>query len=276
MNRVAAVDCGTNSIRLLIAEPGPDGGLAELDRRTEVVRLGQGVDATGEFHPDALARTFAATDAYAAADPRRRRAQQPDPLRRHLRLPRRPQPRGVLRRRSASGSGSPEVISGDTEAQLSFVGALSRVAPAAEPVLVVDIGGGSTELIVGSAGGAVTSAISLDIGSVRLTERFLSAHPPAADAVAAATAHVDALLDTTGIDFAAVGTWIGVAGTATTLAGVHLGLEHYDRERVHGSVHRAARPARAVRPAARLHRRADPGAALHAPRPGRRRSPRAP
>ena len=130
---------------------------------------------------------------------------------------------------------TPEVISGDTEAQLSFVGALSRVTPPAEPVLVIDIGGGSTELIVGSAAGAVSSAVSLDIGSVRLTERFLSAHPPAPEAVAAATDHVDALLDTTGIDFAAVGTWIGVAGTATTLAGVHLGLERYDRERVHGS-----------------------------------------
>ncbi|GAA1835988.1 exopolyphosphatase [Microlunatus capsulatus] len=236
MNRVAAVDCGTNSIRLLIAEPGPDGGLAELDRRTEVVRLGQGVDATGEFHPDALARTFAATDAYAALI---RDAGVPSSRIRFVATSASRDARnrevffaGIRERLGVT----PEVISGDTEAQLSFVGALSRVAPAAEPVLVVDIGGGSTELIVGSAAGAVTSAISLDIGSVRLTERFLSAHPPAADAVAAATAHVDALLDTTGIDFAAVGTWIGVAGTATTLAGVHLGLEHYDRERVHGSV----------------------------------------
>ena len=236
MNRVAAVDCGTNSIRLLIAEPGPDGGLVELDRRTEVVRLGQGVDATGEFHPDALTRTFAATDAYAALI---RDAGVPSGRIRFVATSASRDARnrevffaGIRERLGVT----PEVISGDTEAQLSFVGALSRVTPPAEPVLVIDIGGGSTELIVGSAGGDVASAVSLDIGSVRLTERFLSAHPPAPDAVATATAHVDALLDTTGVDFAAVGTWIGVAGTATTLAGVHLGLERYDRERVHGSV----------------------------------------
>ncbi|GAA1427521.1 Ppx/GppA phosphatase family protein [Microlunatus lacustris] len=236
MNRVAAIDCGTNSIRLLIAEAGPDGRLVELDRRTEIVRLGQGVDATGEFHPDALTRTFAATDAYAALI---RDAGVPSSRIRFVAT----SASRDARNREVFFAGirdrlgvTPEVISGGTEAELSFVGALSRVAPPAEPVLVIDIGGGSTELIVGGASGAVASAVSLDIGSVRLTERFLSAHPPAPDAVAAAAAHVDALLDTTGIDFAAVGTWIGVAGTATTLAGVHLGLERYDRERVHGSV----------------------------------------
>ena len=237
MSRVAAIDCGTNSIRLLIAEAGPDGSLVELDRRTEIVRLGQGVDATGEFHPDALARTFAATDAYAALI---RDAGVPS---RRTRFVATSASRDA-RNREVFFAGirdrlgvTPEVISGDTEAQLSFAGALSRVDPAAEPVLVIDIGGGSTELIVGSGAGVVESAISLDIGSVRLTERFLrAAHPPEPADVAAAAAHVDALLDSTGIDFPAVGTWIGVAGTATTLAGVHLGLERYDRERVHGSV----------------------------------------
>ena len=236
MNRVAAIDCGTNSIRLLIAEAGPDSGLVELDRRTEIVRLGQGVDATGEFHPDALTRTFAATDAYAAlirdaGIPSRRTRFVATSASRDARN------REVFFAGIRDRLGvTPEVISGDTEAQLSFVGALSRVQPAAEPVLVIDIGGGSTELIVGSAAGAVDFATSLDIGSVRLTERFLRAHPPESVAVAAAAAHVDTLLDSTGIDFAAVGTWIGVAGTATTLAGVHLGLERYDREQVHGSV----------------------------------------
>ena len=236
MNRVAAIDCGTNSIRLLIAEAGSDGGLVELDRRTEIVRLGQGVDATGEFHPDALTRTFAATDAYAALI---RDAGVPSSRIRFVAT----SASRDARNRQVFFAGirdrlgvTPEVISGDTEAQLSFVGALSRFRPAAEPVLVVDIGGGSTELIVGNADGSVASAISLDIGSVRLTERFLSAHPSAPEAVAEATAHVDALLDTTGIDFAGIGTWIGVAGTATTLAGVHLGLERYDRARVHGAV----------------------------------------
>jgi exopolyphosphatase/guanosine-5'-triphosphate,3'-diphosphate pyrophosphatase len=236
MTRVAAIDCGTNSIRLLIAEAGPDGGLVELDRRTEIVRLGQGVDATGEFHPDALTRTFAATDAYAAlirdagvASARIRfvaTSASRDARNREVFFA------GIRDRLGVT----PEVISGDTEAQLSFSGALSRVQPAAEPVLVIDIGGGSTELIVGSADGVVRSALSLDIGSVRLTERFLRRNPPAPEAVAEATTYVDGLLDGSGVDFAAVGTWIGVAGTATTLAGVHLGLERYDREQVHGAV----------------------------------------
>lgn len=236
MTRVAAVDCGTNSIRLLIAEAGPDGGLVELDRRTEVVRLGQGVDATGEFHPDALTRTFAATDAYAAlirdAGVRSER----------IRFVATSASRDA-RNRDAFVAGihdrlgvTPEVVTGDTEAQLSFAGALSRVRPEAEPVLVMDVGGGSTELIVGRADGTVEAAVSLDIGSVRLTERFLPDHPPSAEAVAAASAHVDEQLDGAGLDLGAVGTWIGVAGTATTLAGVHLQLEHYDRERVHGSL----------------------------------------
>ncbi len=233
--RVAAIDCGTNSIRLLVGESGPGGELVELVRRTEIVRLGQGVDATGEFHPDALRRTFAATDEHArlvtaagvgadrihfvatsAARDARNRQEFFDGIEARL---------GVV----------PDVITGDTEAQLSFTGALSRVRPEAEPVLVMDIGGGSTELIVGGATGELRSAISLDIGSVRLTERFLKVNPPAADDIAAATAYIDGLLDQAGVDFAAVGTWIGVAGTATTLAGVLLGLERYDREQVHGA-----------------------------------------
>lgn len=236
MTRVAAVDCGTNSIRLLIAEAAPAGSLVELDRRTEIVRLGQGVDAAGEFHPDALTRTFVATDAYAALI----RDAGVTPA--HLRFVATSAARDARNRelffagiRSRLGV-TPEVISGDTEAALSFAGALSRVRPAAEPVLVVDIGGGSTELIVGGTAGVVARAVSLDIGSVRLTERFLSAAPPPPEAVAAAAARIDTLLDGSGIDFSAIGTWIGVAGTATTLAGVHLGLTTYDRERVHGSV----------------------------------------
>ena len=236
MTRVAAVDCGTNSIRLLIAEAGPDACLVELDRRTEIVRLGQGVDATGEFHPDALARTFVATDAYAAL------IRDAGVTAARLRFVATSAARDAGNRevffdgiRTRLGV-TPEVISGDTEAALSYAGALSRVDAAAEPVLVVDIGGGSTELIVGDAAGTVARAVSLDVGSVRLTERFLRAGPPAPENLAAATNHVDALLDGSGIDFGAVRTWIGVAGTATTLAAVHLGLTTYDRARVHGAV----------------------------------------
>lgn len=138
---VAAVDCGTNSIRLLIARAGPDGGLVDLDRRTEIVRLGQGVDATGEFHPDALRRTFSVVESYAEAI---RKAGVPTELIRFVAT----SASRDARNREEFFSGVqerlgviPEVISGDTEARLSFGGALSRVRPDGEPVLVIDIGG---------------------------------------------------------------------------------------------------------------------------------------
>jgi exopolyphosphatase / guanosine-5'-triphosphate,3'-diphosphate pyrophosphatase len=236
MTPVAAIDCGTNSIRLLIAYPTPSGGLVDAKRRTEIVRLGQGVDATGEFHPDALARTFTVVEQYAelirqagvpverihfvatsASRDVRNRGEFFDGVRERL---------GV----------TPDVISGDKEAQLSFTGALSRVQPEGEPVLVMDIGGGSTEFIVGSAAGEMSFAISLDIGSVRITERFLKDSPPAAADLAAAASYVDDLLGSSTVDFGSVHSWIGVAGTATTLAGVYLELPEYDRDRVHGSL----------------------------------------
>lgn len=230
--RVAAIDCGTNSIRLLVAERGVDGSMVELDRRLELVRLGQGVDATGEFHPDALARTFAAVDRFAevvrsfgaervrfvatsaARDARNRQAFF-DGIRSRL---------GV----------EAEVIPGTEEAALSFAGALSAVDVARQPVLVVDIGGGSTELVTGDASGRTSHAVSLDIGSVRLRERLLHDDPPTPAQVRAARDHVGALLDGSGTDFR-VGTFIGVAGTATSLSAVHQGLSSYRRELVHRS-----------------------------------------
>lgn len=234
--RVAAIDCGTNSIRLLIAAADPDGGLVDLDRRVEIVRLGQGIDATGEFHPDALARTFAAVGRYAdiiaaagvpagriqlvatsAARDAGNRDEFFDGIRDRL---------GV----------DPDVISGDLEARLSFDGALSRISPAAEPILVMDIGGGSTELISGSATGEIGFATSLDIGSVRLTERFLQTSPPSPADLGRAAQLVDELLAGADIDFGSVGSWLGVAGTVTTIAAVHLGLETYDRAKVHSCV----------------------------------------
>ena len=156
MTRVAAIDCGTNSIRLLIAEPDGAGGLKDLERRLEIVRLGQGVDASGEFHPDAVERTFVAVDQYAelikkadvpldkvhfVATSAARDVKNRDGFFAGIK-----ERLGVL----------PDVISGETEARLSFNGALSRVTPAGEPVLVMDIGGGSTELITGSAAGKMT------------------------------------------------------------------------------------------------------------------------
>ena len=233
--RVAAIDCGTNSIRLLIAEPDGSGGLADLERRLEIVRLGQGVDATGEFHPDALRRTFAAVDGYAELI---KKAEVPtgkvhfvatsaarDVKNRETFFAGVKERLGVL----------PDVISGETEARLSFLGALSRVKPEGEPVLVMDIGGGSTELITGGADGDLHSAVSLDVGSVRVTERFFKQNPVADDDLERAAGYVDDLLTGSGVDFDSIGAWIGVAGTVTTLAGVYLELERYDRERVHGA-----------------------------------------
>jgi exopolyphosphatase/guanosine-5'-triphosphate,3'-diphosphate pyrophosphatase len=239
------VDCGTNSLRLLVAECSTDGGLVDLDRRLEIVRLGQGIDATGEFHADALRRTFEAVERYAEII----RAAEVPAERIHF-----------IATSAARDAGNredffagvqqrlgvqPDVISGDTEARLSFSGALSRIRPAAEPVLVMDIGGGSTELVVGTADGQLSQAVSLDIGSVRLTERFLrpalgpegkaSIGAPRPEDLAAAADHVDAALAGSGIELSSVGSWIGVAGTVTTMAALHLGLPDYDRDKVHGS-----------------------------------------
>ena len=234
MTRVAAVDCGTNSIRLLVSE-GTREGARELDRRLIITRLGQGVDATGEFHPDALARTFAACDEYAVvlAD------------------------LGVERIRFVATSAArdagnrqefydgvesrlgvrPEIIPGQEEAQLSFGGAVAAAqarGPVALPALVMDVGGGSTELFVGADAGSA-SGVSLDMGSVRIRERFLHSDPPTAEEIAEATAFIDGLLDASGIDFAAPATWFGVGGTATALAAIVLELPVYDRARVDGA-----------------------------------------
>lgn len=231
---VAIIDCGTNTIRLLITESDGAGGLSEIDRQTKIVRLGQGVDASGEFHPDALARTFAQAEKYAqvikehnipvdrirfvatsASRDVRNRDEFFDGIRQRL---------GV----------TPDVITGDDEAALSFAGAISGAQNPQTPVLVTDIGGGSTELIIGNADGTADHAVSLDIGSVRLTERFLPGDPPSADDLARAAAYVDQLLDAEKIDWPGVRTWIGVAGTLTTLAAVDLELTEYDRTRVNG------------------------------------------
>lgn len=236
INRVAAIDCGTNSFRLLVAGPDPGGGLVELTRELRIVRLGQGVDATGELHPDALARTFAAAESYG------------DQLRAYGVAPQRTRVVATSAARDARNRAVffagmtarlgvvPEVITGTEEARLSFVGALSGVrVPDAGPVLVMDVGGGSTELVRGEPSGSITSAVSLDIGSVRLTERFGLVGPWPLEARQAATAYVDELLDTVGDALDEVATWIGVAGTVTTVSALVQELPAYDRARVHGS-----------------------------------------
>ena len=231
--RVAVIDCGTNTIRLLVADPGPSMSLSEVDRRLELVRLGQGVDATRRFHPDALARTFAAVDTYAARIRELGVSQ--------VRFLATSAARDVSNRdeffdgvRDRLGVDI-DVITGDEEARLSFLGALSGGPIAAGPVLVMDVGGGSTELILGDVDGSVRVARSLDMGSVRIRERFLAGDPPTAAEVGAARAFVDQLLDSSGIPLAEAATWIGVAGTTTSLSAISQGLTAYDRTRVHNS-----------------------------------------
>ncbi len=232
MTRVAAIDCGTNAIRLLVADV-VDGSLTDLDRRMETVRLGEGVDATGRLADAALARTFAACERYAAivrdlgaerirfvATSASRDAENRDVF-----------VAGVLQRIGVE----PEVISGDEEAQLSFDGALAAVPDAAWPTLVMDVGGGSTELVLGSWE-RPARGVSLDIGSVRLRERFLASDPPSHEEITEASEFIDDLLDASGVDFDAAATWIGVGGTATALSAIAQGLGSYDRARVHGSV----------------------------------------
>jgi exopolyphosphatase/guanosine-5'-triphosphate,3'-diphosphate pyrophosphatase len=209
-----------------------DGVPVELDRRLHLTRLGQGVDATGRFHPDALARTFDARADFGA---------QLDGLGvRHRRVV------ATSAARDAANSAEffagararlgvdAEIISGEEEAGLSYSGAVTALPDLTQPVLVMDIGGGSTELVLGSDG-APSAAVSLDVGSVRLRERFLHSDPPTSGEIEAARSHVDALLDSSGIPFGEVATWVGVGGTVTSLSALAQRLPVYDRALVHGS-----------------------------------------
>jgi exopolyphosphatase/guanosine-5'-triphosphate,3'-diphosphate pyrophosphatase len=227
--RVAAIDCGTNSIRLLVADV-VDGRLTDVDRRMEVVRLGEGVDRTGRLSPAALARTEKALAGYAAEIAERdvakvrmcatsasRDAENAQEFRDMV--------RGVL-------GVDPEVITGDEEARLSFAGAVAGLT-AEQPYLIVDIGGGSTEFVTGSAD--VEHAISMDIGCVRMTERHLHADPPTGAEVLAAERDIRAAVD---VALAAVPgrearSLVGLAGTVTTVVALAQGLPSYDATRIH-------------------------------------------
>ena len=230
-SRVAAIDCGTNSIRLLLADVDASGALTELDRRMEVVRLGQGVDRTGELAPEALARTLAATQGYAAAieaaGAERVRFVATSATR-------------DARNRDAFFDGvrsvlgvDVEVISGHEEAQLSFRGATGAIAETRPgPYLVVDLGGGSTELVLGT--GSVDASVSMDVGSVRMTERHLHDDPPSAREVEAARADVRAHLDAAAhaVPLGKTATLVGLAGSITTVTAHALGLTEYRRDAV--------------------------------------------
>ncbi len=264
--RVAAIDCGTNSLRLLIADIDPDRHtLTDVERRMEIVRLGQGVDATGRLAPDALERTFRVLTEYAAeiaaAGARRVRMVATSAI------------RDATNADEFSGGvigilgTAPEVITGNEEARLSFAGATAELAaerpgpdgPAAEgvaaagpgtepraghqpvpPFLVVDIGGGSTEFVLGGdtsstelAGGL--AAISVDIGCVRLTERHLHSDPPTSAEVQEAIDDIDRALANVAatVPVRAARTLVGLAGSVTTITAIALDLPEYDSSRTH-------------------------------------------
>jgi exopolyphosphatase / guanosine-5'-triphosphate,3'-diphosphate pyrophosphatase len=228
--RVAAIDCGTNSIRLLIADI--DGNnFREVVRDMEIVRLGQGVDETGQFHPDAIARTLAAVDKFAAEIAKRgvekirfcATSATRDATNRHLFVD------GVRERLGIEL----EVISGDEEAALSFAGAIKDLDPSNGPFLVVDIGGGSTEFVFGTS--TVEAARSVNIGCVRMTERHFASDPATPEQIDAARSDIQAAIAQAAavVPITQAKTLIAVAGTATTVAAAALDLPEYDRYAIH-------------------------------------------
>jgi exopolyphosphatase/guanosine-5'-triphosphate,3'-diphosphate pyrophosphatase len=232
--RVAAVDCGTNSLRLLVADVDTRRRtLADAERRMEIVRLGQGVDATGRIAPEALARTLRVLAEYAAIIERKGAEA--------VRMV------ATSATRDAANAGDfvrgvravlgvdPEVVTGEDEAQLSFTGATAELAGGSPaPYLVADIGGGSTEFVLGNPA-AVTAAVSVDIGCVRMTERHLRGDPPDPAQIAAATADIDAALEVAAarVPVGQARTLVGLAGSVTTVAALAMGLPGYDAARIH-------------------------------------------
>ena len=235
--RVAGIDCGTNSIRLLIADvPGVDGSsLSDITRHMEIVYLGQGVDATGHFAPEALERTLKQVEIYArmcqqagvtsirfaATSATRDASNRADFL------------DGVMARLGVR----PQVLTGTQEAQTSFSGAISALSSPASPVLLIDLGGGSTELVLGRADGSVLASYSMDIGSVRMRERHLRHDPPTPAGLESARADIRAALDEAEkhVSFGQAEQVVGVAGTVTSVTATWLGLDTYDSQAVHGT-----------------------------------------
>ncbi|TYB91664.1 Ppx/GppA family phosphatase [Micromonospora sp. WP24] len=236
---MAAIDCGTNSIRLLVADlPDPAAGaespLIDLSRRMEIVRLGQDVDRTGRLAPEAIERTRVALVDYAAeieklgaervrmcATSASRDAENADEF------------RAMVERTLGV---APEVVSGDEEARLSFTGAVRGLpADAKAPFLVVDIGGGSTEFVVGDREAGVRAAVSMDIGCVRMTERHLHGDPPSVAEIAAAQADIAVAVDRAlaVVPGREAATLVGLAGSVTTVVAIAQGLQAYDPARIH-------------------------------------------
>ena len=230
MSRVAAIDCGTNSIRLLIADITGD-NFQEITREMEIVRLGQGVDATGKFDPEAIERTLTATRKYAEIIASKgvekvrfcATSATRDASNRDLFID------GV---REILGI-EPEVIPGNEEAELSFIGATKGLVHTESPYFVVDIGGGSTEFVLGTT--EVQYAKSVNIGCVRMSERHLNKAPQDPIAVQRAIQDIDDAIAEAAyiVPIKEAKTLIAVAGTATTVAAAALGLSEYDSHSIH-------------------------------------------
>ena len=238
---IAAIDLGTNSTRLLVADRRPDGTLDTLDRRNTITRLGQGVGATGRLAPEAIERNLATLEAYrvqmdrlgvdtvrVAATSAARDAANRD---------------GFFDAVEKVVGARPELLTGEEEGRLSFLGATGELDPAQGPFLVVDIGGGSTEFIVGTS--EVEGVMSIDVGCVRLTEKYMEHDPPLPEELTACISLTDAYLEDVIREVpgaAEARTLVGLAGTVTTIAAVEMGLATYDRDRIHHFVltHEAA------------------------------------
>jgi exopolyphosphatase/guanosine-5'-triphosphate,3'-diphosphate pyrophosphatase len=231
---VAAVDCGTNSTRLLVA----DSEARPLERLTQITRLGEGVDSSGQLSDDAIERCLSVLTGY-----------------RHIM-----DGLGVVRGRLVATSAvrdaangdqflqaagnvtglPPELLTGTEEGRLSMAGAVSDLDPSSGPFLVLDIGGGSTELVTGSGpDDPELSVVSLQLGCVRITERFLPSDPPTSAELASAEAMIGQLLDKAVAEhprLLAAHRLVGLAGTVTTLASLQMGLDDYERDRIHHAV----------------------------------------
>jgi exopolyphosphatase / guanosine-5'-triphosphate,3'-diphosphate pyrophosphatase len=235
--RVAAIDCGTNSLRLLIADIDAERGkLTDVVRDMKIVRLGAGVDRTGRLAEAALMRTIGALREYARVI----EIQAPAAVRMVATSATRDAENAqefVSRVKEVLGA-VPEVLTGDEEARLSFTGATKELAAenGLSPYLVADIGGGSTEFVLGDPDG-IRGALSVDIGCVRLTERHLLSDPPSAAEIAAAAWDIDLALDAVAasVPVTEAMTLVGLAGSVTTVAGIALGLTNYDPARIHHS-----------------------------------------
>ncbi|MEY2463868.1 MAG: exopolyphosphatase / guanosine-5-triphosphate,3-diphosphate pyrophosphatase [Acidimicrobiaceae bacterium] len=229
----ASIDIGTNSVRLLVAEPNGEGaGFRPIERLMRITRLGQGVNATGALAPDAIERTVGVLREYRAV------------MDRHgvdrLRMTATSAARDAANREdffsaveTAVGA-TPELITGEQEGRLSFLGATAELDPNDGPFLVVDIGGGSTEFSLGTR--EAEGVVSVDMGCVRFTEQYIKTDPPAPEELSACLSVADAYIEDVVRDLPGVGdakTFVGLAGTVTTVAAVEIGLATYDRDRIH-------------------------------------------